>query len=121
MVTPELGATPSSTLMSQMNFLVNGLCLAGEPRDTPEEYRPRARTYIGAITQQMYDRSDVSQDGALVDRLDLLLCGGTMDDFKKSRVVETLAGMPVGTDAEKQNRVAVALQLMVYSNNFAVI
>ena len=57
---------------------------------------------------------------ALVERLNLLLCGGKMGPALRTSVEATITGMPTSTATEQDNRVAVALQLIVNSPDFFV-
>ncbi len=57
---------------------------------------------------------------ALVERLNLLQCGGKMGPALRANIEATITGMPTSTATEQDNRVAVALQLITNSPDFFV-
>ncbi len=57
---------------------------------------------------------------ALVERLNILLCGGKMGPALRASLEATITGMPVSTTTEQDNRVAVCLQLITNSPDFFV-
>jgi hypothetical protein len=57
---------------------------------------------------------------ALVERLNLLLCGGTLSEGKANEIVLAIDGMAVSTDTERENRVSQAFQMIFRATEFWV-
>lgn len=118
-VVPELGSLPANTLINAFNFLQNEITL----RD-PIDYRTITNGSNIFPANTIYYRSfddslgDLVNTNDLVDKLNLILCGGTLSTKKKSLLIDLLNTAPTATQDNKDNRVCMALQLIIRSPEF---
>lgn len=84
---------------------------AHEPRDTPT-----ASTSISDYTMLPL----TGTVDALVQRIDVLLCGGKMSPGTRALVNSVITGLPVSNTTEQYNRATLALELVVNSPDFWV-
>lgn len=109
---PEAGARGARLHVNALNTILNEVTLR-EPRDAAGEFVNRCVDYA-----PMLPVTGSAED--LVSRVNLLLCGGSLSQKRIEDMVAVLAPMPVSTSDEQQNRVAVCLQLAVFSTEFWV-
>ena len=122
-VVPEVGSLPANTLMSTITVfsdIVNN-------RD-PIDYRALngagyvgSRTYLttySGIFGTLLDNYNGTTE--LVNKLNLMLCGGNLSNIKKTQLSTFLNTMPISTQDEKDSRVSMAIQLIFRSPEFWV-
>lgn len=112
MVAPELDVL-SPALMNDMIRHIIAIAGQREPRDAASDLNPTCRSYAPIVP-------DSGTATELVNRLNLLLCGGTLTEAKKAALIAWLESRPISTDAERQNRVMHALQYIFSSTEFMV-
>lgn len=113
-VVPELGAAPSAVKMTTQSMW-DTVVTSWEPRDTAG---PRINKPADYATE--LGSSYTGTAAALVEQLNLLFCGGTLEADKVAEIVAAISGMPVSTAGEQQDRVAVAMQLITRCTEFWV-
>lgn len=121
-LTPELGSLPANTLINTYNKLEDSI----NTRD-PIDYRsiinstgsfPANRIYFTDFVSTLGDLSDTV---SLVNKLDLLLCGGTLTQRKKTLLIDLINSSSGATQDNLDNRVCMALQIIIRSPEFWVI
>lgn len=115
-LTPELGALPANVLMNTFNAL-DDTSVNGDPVAWAANPSTNSRPYIPSFSDVLGDLTDVNN---IINKLDLLLCGGTLGRGKKKLLNNTLNGMVSSTSTERDYRVSVAIQLIVRSPEFWV-
>lgn len=108
LLSPEMMMWSDVLTVRAMNHLA-AVQAAHEPRDTAG-----ANTSISDYTMLPL----TGTEDALLDRLNLLLCGGKMSPGTRSLIKTTILAMPVSTATEQQNRASLALQMVVNSPDF---
>lgn len=117
---PELGSLPPSTLFTAIDFFQvyaarynwndyaagNGVTMPDE-KPLMIDYTLAFPKYAGTL--------DVKD---LIDEIDLMLCGGSMNARKKSELTTSISTMPGTTRAEITNVISMALQLVIYCPEF---
>lgn len=118
---PEIGSLPGNTLMLAINKLQDSV----SNRD-PIDYRTVISSGGSFASNRIYFRSfsetlgDTSNTSSLVSTLDKILCGGTLSLRKKTSLINLLNTAPSITEDNKDNRVCMALQMIIRSPEFWV-
>jgi hypothetical protein len=107
---PEMAMWSDIQLMNTMATTIS-LVAAGEPNDTPG-----ALTSISDYT--MLPTTGTSDQ--LIERLNLLMCGGKMTADTRTRMKSVLDAAPIGTLQQQIDRATVAIQLVMFSPDFWV-
>lgn len=114
---PEMASLPSNRLMSAHNSFSTGF------RD-PVYYRNNIETlnYIPINNVIFRSYSDILGDlldsSDIVNKLDLVLCGGTLSIQQKAEVKKYLDSQPVSNQNQRDNRVTAAYRLILASPEF---
>jgi hypothetical protein len=120
---PEIGSLPPTTLMAAISNMTSRF-LNTEGQPSTENVSATANQFVAApynITLgETWGDNTPEARVALVDRIDLLMCGGTLDQGKKDEILACIATMPVGTEAEKEARVRQVLAFIIRSTEFWV-
>ena len=118
---PEISSLPANTLILALNKLQDSI----SNRD-PIDYRAVISGGGSFTANRIYFRSfsdvlgDTSDTTTLVDKLDKILCGGTLSPRKKTSLINLLNTAPSVTEDNKDNRVCMALQVIIRSPEFWV-
>ena len=110
MLAPELQAWSDSACVRGQNRLQDTI-RNFEPRDTPNVLSPAASYAELPLT---------GTAAALVERLNLLFCGGKMTPSLRADILSFIGSMATGTSEQQQDRVSVALQTLTASSDFHV-
>ena len=107
LVAPEFQITTSNSVVGMSN-LIDFIVIADFVTDAPEPFAPVSLTFDEYI--------DIAGDvGALVERLDIVLTGGTLDGATRASIEAILSDIP-----ESDIRVRIALYLFLISPDYAV-
>lgn len=113
---PEMQMWNSSQLTTSLNELVNS-ATAGEPRDTATL----------DVVESNYSMLPLTGTAAeLIERLNLLLCGGRMSESLRASLAACLVSVTAWqtpgtmTSSQQEDRVVVALQMVMNSPDYAV-
>lgn len=124
-VVPEFGAYAANTHINLLNLLTETITLWGPPNFRSiisgtidhATYFPNYENIFGSE----YNGSDDTSVSRLIQRINLVLCGGNLHPIKIKSIFDVVKPMPVSTMAEKDNRVSVILQLMIRSPEFWIL
>jgi len=107
LVAPEFQITTSNSVVGMSN-LIDFIVVASFVTDAPEPFAPVSLTFDDYI--------DIADDvGALVERLDIVLTGGTLDGTTRAAIEGVLNDIP-----ENDARVRIGLYLFLISPDYAV-
>lgn len=115
---PELGSLPANTILSAVKFfddVINSF--------NPINWRAGKMNlitggiFIPEFSNTLGDLTDIDN---ITRKLDLLLCGGLLSIEKKRIMKGVMLSMPFSTQDQLDNRVCVALQLIIRSPEFWV-
>lgn len=115
LVAPELQITDENSMVSYANFM-RTLTF----RDPGDGSRHGPFTFVGDFSAEIELANDPA---ALVDRLDLLLTGGTIEEENRVRISLAIESVPISTanrDEALRNRVQLAVLLTTVSPEFLV-
>jgi hypothetical protein len=110
LVAPEMQMWSDILLARAINELIQ-ITVTGEAQDT-------AGTDSARSSYSMLQLTGTAAE--LVERLNILLCGGAMGLALRQSIESVIGPMPTSTATEQNNRVAVAMQLVVNSPDFMV-
>lgn len=117
---PEIGSLPANILMSALNAISDTIN-NGDPIDWRTNPSNLAIVYIPSFTNTLGDLEDVDN---VINKLDLLLCGGNLGKEKKRILKELMESKalttPTPTQDELDDRVCVALELIIRSPEYWV-
>ena len=112
---PEIGSLPANTLMNSINVF-NDMINSGNPINWRANPSTVNRVYTPDFSVSLGDLTDINN---VIEKLDLLLCSGSLSKDKKSLMGELLSSMPTANGQDDlDDRVCVALQLIVRSPEF---
>lgn len=112
LVSPEIDVLSPTAINNILRYQIEAIGVR-EPGDTLAERFPTCRDYA-----EIVPITGTAEE--LVERLNLLMCGGTLLQSKKQRIIDWVASMPVGTEAQRKDRVTNAIQYVISSTEFMV-
>lgn len=107
LVVPELGAWSASIAMDASNRL-RMMAVDREPRDADGEYNVKCPSYSLMLPT-------TGTPAELVERLNLLMAGGTLAPSKAADISSFITGMATGTDTQIQDRIGRALSAIGFA------
>lgn len=119
MVLPEMGAASSAVMMAQLNNLIGTQINNRGPGSGAGEYNARCLDYE-PIVGPGYLVAGLDGAQQIVDRLNLLMCGGTLTQQKRIEFASLASALPVSTATERNNRVHLLMQMCAFSTEFMV-
>lgn len=115
-LTPEIGSLPANLLMNALRAISETIN-SGDPIDWRTNPSNLSRVYIPTFTNTLGDLSNVNN---VINKLDLLLCGGGLGKEKKKILKELMESRSATTQDELDARVCVALELIIRSPEYWV-
>ena len=109
LVGPELQITTESSVAGYINYMEGNIQL-GIGSNTPRDVQPDYSAEIAIANDA----------GALVDRIALLLVAGNLSASARSDIVSAVNGIAATSDANRLNRVRLAILLTMASNDYLV-
>jgi hypothetical protein len=113
---PEAGSLPANTLMNAIGVF-NDMINSGDPTVWRSNPSSLGRVYTPDFTETIGDLSDIDN---VINVLNLTLCGGTLGQQKIKIMKDAMTAMNSSTQNDLDNRVCMALQLIIRSPEFWV-
>jgi hypothetical protein len=116
---PELGSLPPNTLLRAHNALANNVRVLN-----PVSYRNRIANLNSVPINTVFIRSfsdvigDLNSADNIVNKLDLILCGGGLDVQQKRTIVQYLETLPSSSQNQRDDRVSRAIVMLLSSPEF---
>ena len=112
---PALSSTPPSVMTQTTDVLYQFTSkYSAASSSEPWYIQPKIYDYVNSLDETIAE-SDPSN---MIDRLNLLLCGGRLPSSKKQILIDLVSGIDVSTEDHQFKRASICVQLVCRSSEF---
>ena len=123
---PSFGSLPPNILIDLFNHMRDLTYnrtpdnIPPYPNDDQQYFGSRVSFFDNNYSTSLEDTITLSDPTEMIQRLNLLLCGGRLPESKKQIISDLVSGVDVSTLENQLNRASVCLQLVCRSSEFFV-